>query len=510
MEEFANLESTRFVSQISLMTLSKTADSQGLENCKPCFKEINAFQIQQPVTKTEPKKLQAKTRTNIKPTLIRSARKIHKTKTNKKALKSKIFENQENQPKPEVQEDIFEYSLFFVQEGSEKSGLSFNNLSNIPEMEDKNKFILIDEPVEEISKVFPPISTKIEETHASNHPKTSVLRNNHNAIGPIYPSNSANLNNFPNDPQGSDKTSIYKDRLFNLISSIKSGPRVKNQVSDQTCNDKMVEKSCRQTYEDVYNKEVSRRIEHKNPYEHQLVDYDLSLRYSVHDFLGKGSFASVRIGYNRLNNQKVAIKTYDNASMNSLNKLGLIRNEIKALKRLTHKSVNKLHDIVANCHHTNLILQIIEGQNLNLYISKKDQKRISENRSLRIFTQVVNIIDYCHSECVFHRDIKLSNIMINKQKEVFLIDFGFALVVKPDHLIKNYCGTLHYMAPELILNQPYEGAPADVWALGVLLFKMASGEYPFKGCIKRLFRCGSEGEYHKGRIYNGARFLAQA
>jgi len=74
----------------------------------------------------------------------------------------------------------------------------------------------------------------------------------------------------------------------------------------------------------------------------------------------------------------------------------------------------------------------------------------------------------------------MENILIGYNLQVKLIDFGFAVVVPPDHYLNMFCGTPSYMAPEIINKTDYSYA-VDNWALGVLIFKIVSGIFPYKG-----------------------------
>lgn len=81
-----------------------------------------------------------------------------------------------------------------------------------------------------------------------------------------------------------------------------------------------------------------------------------------------------------------------------------------------------------------------------------------------------------------HRDIKLENILLNENRnKVKLIDFGFSTCIPKEKKVKLFCGTPSYMAPEIVSKLEYAGPPADVWALGVLLFALLCGRFPFKG-----------------------------
>ena len=81
-----------------------------------------------------------------------------------------------------------------------------------------------------------------------------------------------------------------------------------------------------------------------------------------------------------------------------------------------------------------------------------------------------------------HRDIKLENILLDETKErVKLIDFGFSTCIPHERKVKIFCGTPSYMAPEIVSKIEYSGPPADIWALGVLLYALLCGKFPFRG-----------------------------
>ena len=81
-----------------------------------------------------------------------------------------------------------------------------------------------------------------------------------------------------------------------------------------------------------------------------------------------------------------------------------------------------------------------------------------------------------------HRDIKLENILLDETRErVKMIDFGFSTCIPHDRKVKIFCGTPSYMAPEIVSKSEYSGPPADIWALGVLLYALLCGKFPFRG-----------------------------
>jgi len=81
---------------------------------------------------------------------------------------------------------------------------------------------------------------------------------------------------------------------------------------------------------------------------------------------------------------------------------------------------------------------------------------------------------------VVHRDIKLENLLVNENRVVKLIDFGFSIAIDPATKLNVFCGTPSYMAPEIV-NKTQYSFPADIWALGILLFKILTSAFPFRG-----------------------------
>ena len=119
-------------------------------------------------------------------------------------------------------------------------------------------------------------------------------------------------------------------------------------------------------------------------------------------------------------------------------------------------------------------------------------------------------IAYCHSKCVTHRDVKLENLLLDASSQSLkIIDFGFSTCIPNDRKIKIFCGTPSYMAPEIVSKIEYAGPPADIWALGVLLYAMLCGCFPFRGANdKELYRKICRGVFHlPDHVPGGAKAL---
>eukprot|EP00347_Sterkiella_histriomuscorum_P013145 403365841 len=176
-----------------------------------------------------------------------------------------------------------------------------------------------------------------------------------------------------------------------------------------------------------------------------------------------------------------------------------VKREIKIMERLDHKGIAKLYEAFDTHKQVFLIMEYVNGGSLHGYLKSKPNRQMHEIEAKYLFKQVVSALYYCHQRNVTHRDIKLENILLNDgQNQVKLIDFGFSTCIPNDKKIKLFCGTPSYMAPEIVSKKEYCGPPADVWALGVLLFALLCGRFPYRGQNdKELYKriCRAEPEF---------------
>lgn len=128
-----------------------------------------------------------------------------------------------------------------------------------------------------------------------------------------------------------------------------------------------------------------------------------------------------------------------------------------------------LYDAIDTQRQLYLIMENVDGQSLQQMLKLKQNRRVSEEDAAMMFMQIMNGVQYMHDSDVAHRDIKLENILIeNVTNKVKIIDFGFCCTSKEK--LKIFCGTPSYMSPEIVSKREYYGAPADIWACGVLLY----------------------------------------
>ena len=223
--------------------------------------------------------------------------------------------------------------------------------------------------------------------------------------------------------------------------------------------------------------------------------------YEIGKVIGKGAYATVKICKNKITQEKFAMKIYEKKILNDNIKKKCILREIEILKKLNHPNIVKLYDTIISDKNILLIQELVNGISLRDFYNKeiRNQRNISEKKYkilTLIFKQIFSAFDYIHKKNIFHRDIKLENILLTKNYEIKIIDFGFGLYNPRNYLQKFFCGTPNYMAPEIIMKKDYDGQKADMWSLGILLYKLFCADFPFKGKDEKdLYRHIIKGKY---------------
>ena len=209
-------------------------------------------------------------------------------------------------------------------------------------------------------------------------------------------------------------------------------------------------------------------------------------KYELGPELGKGAYAKVKLATNKITKEKFAIKIYEKEKLNSNSKKSCVYKEIQILKKLRHKNIVKLIEVISTETQILIVQELIEGISLREYYNNeiRNQKGISIHKEAifkKIFYQIFSAMDYLHKHNMAHRDIKLENILIKDNYEIKIIDFGFGMYNPEKKLQKFFCGTPNYMPPEIAEKKPYIGQLADMWSLGILVYKIFCADFPFKG-----------------------------
>ena len=216
---------------------------------------------------------------------------------------------------------------------------------------------------------------------------------------------------------------------------------------------------------------------------HPSPDIDIKVIKQIGDYslgaeLGSGAFGKVVLGKHILTNELVAIKILDKMILNNTpDDYQSVKQEINILKTVKHKHIVQLYEVLQTPRHIFIIMEYCEGKDLLDYILTKN--KLSEEESLKFFQQLINALFYLHSQNIAHRDIKIDNMLLDRNRNLKLVDFGLSTKYPDDNLLDQPCGTVVYAAPEVLQGKEYHGMLADVWSSGIVLYGMLSGYLPF-------------------------------
>lgn len=224
--------------------------------------------------------------------------------------------------------------------------------------------------------------------------------------------------------------------------------------------------------------------------------------YVLGQTVGEGEFGKVRLGWKRDGSAQVAIKLIKRETLGSNpGRLPKIHREIAILRELSHPNIVRLFEMVETDRHIGIILEYASGGELFDYIL--NQRYLKDNAARRLFAQLVSGVGYLHKKGIVHRDLKLENLLLDRNRNIIITDFGFANTFNPadelseeieynltnrefvkrmrldrpdangmrrGDLMQTSCGSPCYAAPELVVSDSlYTGRKVDVWSCGVIL-----------------------------------------
>ncbi|KAJ5096665.1 hypothetical protein N7456_007386 [Penicillium angulare] len=234
--------------------------------------------------------------------------------------------------------------------------------------------------------------------------------------------------------------------------------------------------------------------------------------YILGQTLGEGEFGKVKLGWKRDGSIQVAIKLIRRDSLGgNPTRLPKIYREIAILRELAHPNIVRLHEMVETDRHIGIIMEYASGGELFDHILTN--RYLKDNSARRLFAQLVSGVGYLHKKGIVHRDLKLENLLLDRNRNIIITDFGFANTFNPidqleeeieynltnkeyvkrkrldktgpdgmrrGDLMQTSCGSPCYAAPELVVSDSlYTGRKVDVWSCGVILYAMLAGYLPF-------------------------------
>ncbi|KAM9086984.1 serine/threonine-protein kinase PLK4 isoform 1-T2 [Megaptera novaeangliae] len=200
--------------------------------------------------------------------------------------------------------------------------------------------------------------------------------------------------------------------------------------------------------------------------------------FKVGNLLGKGSFAGVYRAESIHTGLEVAIKMIDKKAMYKAGMVQRVQNEVKIHCQLKHPSILELYNYFEDNNYVYLVLEMCHNGEMNRYL-KNRRKPFSENEARHFMHQIITGMLYLHSHGILHRDLTLSNLLLTRNMNIKIADFGLATQLKMPHE-KHYtlCGTPNYISPEIATRSAH-GLESDIWSLGCMFYTLLIGRPPF-------------------------------
>ncbi|KAK7265105.1 hypothetical protein RJT34_32721 [Clitoria ternatea] len=203
-------------------------------------------------------------------------------------------------------------------------------------------------------------------------------------------------------------------------------------------------------------------------------------KYELGRVLGHGTFAKVYHARNLQNGKNVAMKVVGKEKVIKVGMMEQIKREISVMKMVKHPNIVELHEVMASKSKIYIAMELVRGGELFCKVSKG---RLKEDAARIYFQQLISAVDFCHSRGVYHRDLKPENLLLDEHGNLKVSDFGlctFSEHLTQDSLLHTTCGTPAYVSPEVIAKKGYDGAKADIWSCGVILYVLLAGFLPFQ------------------------------
>ncbi|KZV93657.1 Pkinase-domain-containing protein [Exidia glandulosa HHB12029] len=202
--------------------------------------------------------------------------------------------------------------------------------------------------------------------------------------------------------------------------------------------------------------------------------------YLLLQTIGEGEFGKVKLGLHSQWGEEVAVKLIRRGSVDSTVRMSKVEREIDVLKTIRHPNIVRLYDVIETDKYIGIVLEYASGGELFDHILA--HRCLKEKDASRLFAQLISGVCYIHAKKIVHRDLKLENLLLDRNRNVIISDFGFAnrFEHRSDDLMQTSCGSPCYAAPELVISEGmYVGSAVDIWSCGVILYAMLAGYLPF-------------------------------
>ena len=205
----------------------------------------------------------------------------------------------------------------------------------------------------------------------------------------------------------------------------------------------------------------------------------LNGRYKIIRPVGYGGMAQVFLAHDELLDRNVAVKMLRDQFLSEKELLEQFQREAKSAARLVHPYIINIYDVVSEDNNQYIVMEYVDGVTLKEYMQ---EHKLSLNAVLEIGVRLADALQHAHSHHVIHCDIKPQNILLDKNMNPKIADFGIAKMVTNQTMVysKAVMGSVHYISPEQASGGQIT-ASSDVYSLGVVLFEMLTGQVPYVG-----------------------------
>ena len=204
-------------------------------------------------------------------------------------------------------------------------------------------------------------------------------------------------------------------------------------------------------------------------------------QYQFIRWIKSGGYGQVFLSQHVYTKKEYAIKQIDTSDFSNEDLYNISRENL-ILRSMVHKNVIKCYDSFAHDNKFYTVMDFAEGGELTYLL--KDKGTLPENEAKKIFKQIYEAVCFIHSRNIIHRDLKPNNILfLDKEKtHIVIIDFGISGMSNGNQREKIKAGTTSFLPPEIVSGEEYSSnQKIDIWALGVILYLMVEGNYPFNG-----------------------------
>ena len=206
-------------------------------------------------------------------------------------------------------------------------------------------------------------------------------------------------------------------------------------------------------------------------------------QYEFINWIKSGGYGQVFLAKKVYTDKEFAIKQIDTSNFSTEEVYNISRENL-ILRTMNHKNVIKLYDSFTYDKKFFTVMDYARGGELTLLLEESKNKKLNENECKKIFKQIYDAVCYIHQRNIIHRDLKPNNILFldEEKTHIVIIDFGISGFSNGNNREKIKAGTTMFLAPETACGKEYcSNRKLDIWALGIILYRMIEGVYPFEG-----------------------------